>query len=109
MGRTTNLPPSAERYIHSRYLILAVILILFPFSRDPPSCQLILRGAGCDGYRVGKTKVFLKQRHSDKLGLEVERSHRAATVLQKGRRSEASSCLAVVAVCLSLEVLLLLL
>ena len=47
------------------------------------SCEWVLLRAGCEWYRLGKTKVFLKQHHTYLLRQEMERVHRAATILQK--------------------------
>jgi len=47
------------------------------------SCEWVLLKAGCEWYRLGRTKVFLKQHHAHLLRQEMERVHRAATILQK--------------------------
>jgi len=47
------------------------------------SCRKILQAAKLQDYQVGKTKVFLKYWHVDKLNELLERVHKAAAILQK--------------------------
>jgi len=47
------------------------------------NCRKILQAAKLQDYQVGKTKVFLKYWHVDKLNELLERVHKAAAILQK--------------------------
>lgn len=57
---------------------------LFPLLPSLPSCRKILQSAKLKDFQIGKSKVFLKYWHVDRLNELLERVHKAAMVLQKG-------------------------
>jgi len=72
-----------------RYKVLG-----FSGSSDVPatvdSCKQILSLAGCEGYEVGKTKVFLRYFHQDELNGKIEPFVAAATDMNKYSRGFAA-------------------
>ena len=52
-------------------------------SGTPDNCHKILMSAKLHGYEVGKTKVFLKCEHIDKLNKMLASVHDSAVVIQK--------------------------
>eukprot|EP00730_Choanoeca_flexa_P004848 TRINITY_DN11819_c4_g2_i1.p1 TRINITY_DN11819_c4_g2~~TRINITY_DN11819_c4_g2_i1.p1 ORF type:complete len:960 (+),score=384.84 TRINITY_DN11819_c4_g2_i1:74-2953(+) len=62
----------------------------FPFGTNPPatheSCAKVLAVAGCQGWQVGKTKVFLRYFHMDELNEKFKPFPAAASVLSRAAR-----------------------
>ena len=71
--------PTFEEFVE-RYKSLAAQVTM---ASTAPSCRKILTCAKLDGYQIGKTKVFLKYWHVDKLVELLGVVHNAASMIQK--------------------------
>ena len=64
-------------------------LVLFHLNEnvrpDALSCKAILRAAGLDHWLVGKTKIFLKYYHVEKLGAILEKYRHSVILVQRGQ------------------------
>eukprot|EP00118_Oscarella_pearsei_P013166 m.102239 g.102239 ORF g.102239 m.102239 type:complete len:1092 (+) comp37156_c0_seq8:188-3463(+) len=71
--------PTFEEFF-TRYKTLAKKKVTIP---NGASCRVILEGTALKNWQIGKTKVFLKYWHVEKLTDLLEKVHKAATMLQK--------------------------
>ena len=71
--------PTYEEFVE-RYKTLAAQVTM---AGTAANCRKILTAAKLEGYQVGKTKVFLKYWHVDKLIELLEVVHKAASMIQK--------------------------
>lgn len=71
--------PTFEEFVE-RYKTLAAQVTM---ASNATNCQKILRSAKLEGYQIGKTKVFLKYWHVDKLIELLDVVHKAASMIQK--------------------------
>ncbi|CAB4009295.1 myosin-IIIa isoform X2, partial [Paramuricea clavata] len=66
-------------------------LVLFHLNEnvrpDALSCKAILRAAGLDHWLVGKTKIFLKYYHVEKLGAILEKYRHSVVLVQRAVRA----------------------
>ncbi|XP_028393472.1 myosin-IIIb-like isoform X2 [Dendronephthya gigantea] len=66
-------------------------LVLFHLNEnvraDALSCKAILRAAGLDHWLVGKTKIFLKYYHVEKLGTILEKYRHSVILVQRAVRA----------------------
>jgi len=80
--------PKFKDFVY-RYKVLG-----FPCRADVPgtaqSCRQILEKAGVDSYQVGKTKVFLKDKHAGELNQAMAPFSNAASILSKYCRGFAA-------------------
>ena len=71
--------PIFEDFVE-RYKTLAAQVTM---AGNAASCRKILACSKLEGYQIGKTKVFLKYWHVDKLLELLEKVHKAASMIQK--------------------------
>lgn len=71
--------PTFEEFVE-RYKTLAAQVTM---ASTAANCRKILTAAKMEGYQIGKTKVFLKYWHVDKLIELLEVVHKAASMIQK--------------------------
>ena len=71
--------PTFEEFVE-RYKTLAAQVTM---ASTAANCRKILTSAKLEGYQIGKTKVFLKYWHIDKLIELLEKVHTAASMIQK--------------------------
>lgn len=63
-----------------------LVLYTTNLSTTEASCRQILRRSQLEGWQIGKTKVFLKYWHTEKLAEQLEKAQRAVIIIQKGVR-----------------------
>ena len=71
--------PTFEEFVE-RYKTLAAQVTM---ASTAANCRKILTSSKLEGYQIGKTKVFLKYWHVDKLIELLEVVHKAASMIQK--------------------------
>jgi len=71
--------PTFEEFVE-RYKTLVARVTM---ASTAANCHKILTSAKLEGYQIGKTKVFLKYWHVDKLIELLEAVHKAASMIQK--------------------------
>ncbi|XP_063960689.1 myosin-IIIb-like [Lytechinus pictus] len=66
----------------------------FPMTADidphPKKCKQILEAAGCTNYHIGKTKVFLKYWHTEKLDTRMDQLFAQVVTCQRVARGRAA-------------------
>ena len=76
--------PTFEEFVE-RYKSLAAQVTM---ASTAPNCRKILVAAKVEGYQIGKSKVFLKYWHVDKLIELLEVVHKAASMIQKREKTD---------------------